>query len=185
MNLNEVRTPMWKYNGRVDIVTPDPHALFAMKSMSKIPAKQCATYRDALEGIWDENMLSKAFFSQQNIQILQNGVRAAIYEKSNKQYVVAQQSCDQLDIIMRSIFLQHAANQPDNITQQIVELNKIVIDDVVQRLYGEVQGYLKYLYDASTLVVPIAHPVMANNTDRELEFTSWFSPPPASSTSKR
>jgi hypothetical protein len=33
---------------------------------------------------------------------------------------------------------------------------------------------LKYIDDASTLVVPIAHPVMANNTDRTLELKTWF-----------
>jgi hypothetical protein len=41
-------------------------------------------------------------------------------------------------------------------------------------VYGEAQGYMKYIDDVSTLVVPIAHPVMAKNTDKRLEFKSWF-----------
>ena len=58
--------------------------------------------------------------------------------------------------------------------QQIEELNKIVLNYCIQQVYGEAQGYLKYIDDASTLVVPIAHPVMANNTDRTLELKTWF-----------
>jgi hypothetical protein len=75
---------------------------------------------------------------------------------------------------MRSVYLQNAANQPNNITQQVAELNKIVLNYCIQQVYSEAQGYLKYIDDASTLVVPIAHPVMADNTDRELEFKTWF-----------
>jgi hypothetical protein len=53
-------------------------------------------------------------------------------------------------------------------------LNKIVLNYCIQQVYGEAQGYLKYIDDASTLVVPIAHPVMSNNTDRTLELKTWF-----------
>ena len=75
---------------------------------------------------------------------------------------------------MRIVYLQNSVNQPNNITEQIVELNKIVLNYCIQQVYSEAQGYMKYLDDASTLVVPIAHPVMANNSDRELEFKTWF-----------
>jgi hypothetical protein len=159
-------------NGRVDIKSPDTSNLFAM--FDKIPANQCATFRNPTEGLWDETYLSKAFFSQENIQMLQNGIRSGVYERSNGQYLIAPQDCDSLKIIMRSIYLQYSANQPFNVTQQIEELNKIVLNYCIQQVYGEAQGYLKYIDDASTLVVPIAHPVMANNTDRTLELKTWF-----------
>jgi hypothetical protein len=159
-------------NGRVDIKTPSTSSLFEM--YDKIPANQCATFRNATEGLWDETYLSQAFFSKENIQILQNGIRAGVYQQSNGQYLVAPQDCDSLKIIMRSVYLQHSANQIDNITRQISELNKIVLDYSIKQVYSEAQGYMKYLDDASTLVVPIAHPVMTDNTDRELEFKRWF-----------
>ena len=159
-------------NGRVDIKTPSTSSLFEM--YDKIPANQCATFRNATEGLWDETYLSQAFFSKENIQILQNGIRAGVYKQSNGQYLVAPQDCDSLKIIMRSVYLQHSANQMDNIRQQISELNKIVLDYSIKQVYSEAQGYMKYLDDASTLVVPIAHPVMTDNTDRELEFKRWF-----------
>jgi hypothetical protein len=159
-------------NGRVDIKTPNTSKLFSM--YDKIPANQCTSFRNPTEGLWDQTYLSEAFFSQQNIQILQNGIRSGVYEKSNGQYVIGPQDCDVLKIVMRSVYLQYAANQINNIPQQVEELNKIVLNYCVQQVYGEAQGYMKYIDDVSTLVVPIAHPVMADNTDRQLELKSWF-----------
>ena len=163
---------MNKNNGRVNIKSPNTSELFQM--YDKIPANQCVTFRNATEGLWDQTTLSQIFFSQQNIQIIQNGIRAGVYHKSNGQYTIGQQDCDSLKIIMRSVFLQYSANQPNNISQQIKELNKIVLNYCIQQVYSEAQGYMKYIDDASTLVVPIAHPVQASNTDRQLEFKRWF-----------
>lgn len=159
-------------NGRVDIKSPNTSTLFQM--YDKIPANQCVTFRNATEGLWMSNSLSNAFFSQQNINIIQNGIRAGVYHRSNGQYVIGPQDCDSLKIVMRSVFLQYSANQPNNITQQITQLNKIVLEYCIQQVYSEAQGYMKYINDASTLVVPISHPVMANDNDRQLELKPWF-----------
>ena len=159
-------------NGRVNIKTPNTSSLFQL--YDKIPANQCTTFRSATEGLWDETTLSRAFFSQPNILILQNGVRAGVYRRSNGQYLISPQDCDSLKIVMRSVFLQYSSNKPFNITEQIEQLNKMVLDYCIQQVYSEAQGYMKYIDDVSTLVVPIAHPVQVSNTDRQLEFTSWF-----------
>ena len=147
-------------NGRINIKSPNTSELFQM--YDKIPANQCVTFRNATEGLWSENSLSNAYFSKENIQILQNGIRAGVYKRSNNQYIIGQQDCDSLKIIMRSIFLQYSANLPNNITEQIEQLNKMVLDYCIQQIYSEAQGYMKYVDDASTLVIPIAPPVMAN-----------------------
>ena len=57
-------------NGRVDIKSPNSSKLFQM--YDKIPANQCTTFRSATEGLWDETILSQVYFSNQNIQIIQN-----------------------------------------------------------------------------------------------------------------
>ena len=164
-------------NGRIDIInktqSPDLSNLFAM--YDKIPANQCATFREPTLGQWDETSLSKAYFSTENIQIIQNGIRSGVYKKSNQQYVVAPQDCDSLKIIMRSVFLQHSANQTDNISQQINELNKIVLDYCVFHVYSEAQGYMKYLHDVSTLAVPLATPIVETYKDKNnYLMPKWF-----------
>jgi hypothetical protein len=160
-------------NGRVDIRSPDTNKLFTM--FDKIPANQCVTFRNPTEGLWDETTLSRAFFSESNIRILQNGIRAGVYERSNGQYLIGPQDCDPLKIIMRSVYLQYSANQPNHVTQQVEELNNIILNYCIQQVYSEAQSYIKYIDDVSTLAIPIAHPVMTSNTDRTIEFKKWFS----------
>lgn len=159
-------------NGRVNIKSPNTSTLFQM--YDKIPANQCVTFRNPTEGLWNDTSLSQAFFSRENIQIIQNGIRAGVYQRSNGQYIIGPQDCDSIKIIMRSVFLQYSANQPCNIPEQIEQLNKIVLNYCIQQVYSEAQGYMKYVDDVSTLVVPIANPVQASNTDRQLEFKNWF-----------
>ena len=162
-------------NGRVDIIhkQPDLCNLFAM--YDKIPANQCSTFREPTLGLWNETPLSQAYFSEENIKIIQNGIRVGVYNNSNGQYIIGEQDCDSLKIIMRSVFLQHAANQPQNIAGQISELNKIVLDYCIYHVYSEAKGYMKYLHDVSTLVVPIAHPIQASQFDRkDFKLKPWF-----------
>lgn len=159
-------------NGRIDINGPKTCDLFQM--YDKIPVSQCITYRDPTEGLWDETDLSRVFFSGQNICIIQNGIRAGVYKRSNQQFVIANQDEDTLKIIMRSVFLQHSANQPKNITEQVMNLNKIVWDYCIPQVYGEAQGYKQYIIDASTMYTPIAPPIMTSNNDKELVLKPWF-----------
>ena len=163
-----------RFNGRVNIKTPDTSVLFSMQDA--IPAKQAVGYRDALEGMWDASPLSHAYFSAHNIQLLQNAIRYGVYVQSNKQYVIGEQSQDELKTVMRSVYLQHARNMPTDIREQIEALNTMVTTYCIQQIYSEAQGRIQYLWDASTLVVPLAHPVMTTRSDKSLEFTSWFSP---------
>ena len=159
-------------NGRVDINGPKTSDLFQM--YDKIPVNQCTTFRNPTEGLWDNTALSNAFFSAENMVIIQNGIRVGVYKKSNGQYVISDQDGDTLKIIMRSIFLQHTSNQPTNIKGQVNELNKIVLDYAIPQVYSEAVGYYKYLEDASTMYTPIAPPIMSSNNDKQLVLKPWF-----------
>ena len=165
-----------KYNGQINIISqPDPNAVFKMQERIAIRNK-ATDYGSALSGNdWENNILAKTFFSAANIQILQNGLRAGVYHTSgDKQIVVPPQNIDHLKIIMRSTYLQHARHLPDNIREQIETLNKYVLDYVVPTVYNEAVGYLKYLEDKSTLVVPIDHPVHNDKNYKQLELKPWF-----------
>lgn len=172
MNISNTRG-----NGRVDIVNrtqaPDISNLFAM--YDKIPANQCTTFRDATIGQWEETPLSKAYFSKQNIQIIQNGIRAGVFEKSNEQYIISPVNCDELKVIMRSVFMQHAINQQTNIPGQIAQLNQMVLDYCIFKVYSEAQSYKKYLQDVSTLPVPLSTPIVEVQKDKNnYRMPNWF-----------
>ena len=106
--------------------------------------------------------------------MIQNGIRAGIYKRSNGKFTISNQDEDTLKIIMRSIFLQNSVNQPDNIKEQIQQLNKIVWDYCIPQIYGEVQGYNQYIKDASTMYTPIAPPIFSKNNDKQLPLHEWF-----------
>jgi hypothetical protein len=165
---------MSKYNGRVNIIQ-EPPANIRFQMQEKIAVKNKATaYREALSGTWENNMLSQVFFSEENIQILQNGIRAGVYKKSNGQINVPPQNIDALKIIMRSTYLQYAENYPNNIKQQVQRLNEIVLDYCVKSVYGEAIGYLKYCQDQSSLVVPFDRPIPTDREYKQLELNPFM-----------
>ena len=108
------------------------------------------------------------------MQIIQNGIRAGVYNKSNQQYVVGEQNLDELQIIMRGLFLQYAKNQPTGIAQQINDLNKIVLDYAINQVWSEAEGYMKYKRDASTMWTPMTMPILSYTNDKQLELKKWF-----------
>jgi hypothetical protein len=167
---------MEKYNGRINLMDlPDKDTLFNM--FEKVAIKNKSTeYRNPVVGILEDNMLEKVFFSSGNIQILQNGLRAGVYNMSkDKKIILPPQNIDHLKIIMRSMYLQYAEHRHDtSVTKQVEDLNKIVLDYVVPMLYGEAMGYMKYLEDQSTLVRPLALPNLIDRDYKQLEMKPWF-----------
>jgi hypothetical protein len=154
-------------NGRVQIT--DEAQLNPFNLYDKIPTKS-EDYVEAMNGNSYDTVLSKAYFSSNNQDIIQNGIRAGVYKESNNQFIIAKQNTDSLKTIMRSVFLQHAVNLPTDISGQIDALNKIVITYCVKDCYGEAQSYLKYRHDLTTLVQPLDKPLQNDRDYKQLEF---------------
>jgi hypothetical protein len=160
-------------NGRVSFVaTPSAEQQFAM--FDRIRVNEPVTFRNALDGIWEENSLSRLFFSGSNIQIVQNAIRAGVHSRSNGAYLIPVQDEDSLKIIMRAIFLQNAANLPFNLTDQIVALNDLVCEYAIPKIYNEAQGYLTYKHDISTMYTPMARPQYSDYKTTSLQLKHWF-----------
>jgi hypothetical protein len=163
-----------KWNGRVNIIdNPNPDAIFKMQE--RIATKNKATaYGEALNGLWEDNNLSVTFFSKENIQILQNGIRAGVYNMSKNRFIVGVPNIDTLKIIMRSTYVQYAEHYPTNIREQVERLNKLVWDYAIPATYNEAVGYQKYLEDQSTLVVPLERELQHDRNYKTLELKPWF-----------
>lgn len=163
-----------KYNGRVNIMEP-PVPNMRFKMQEKLAIKNKTTeFREAVGNVWESNVLAQVYFSPENIQIVQNGLRAGVYKMSNNQYVIAPQNIDSLKIIMRSMYLQYAEHYENDITGQVERLNKLVLDYAVPNVYNEAIGYKKYLEDQSTLVVPLELPRHTDREYKQLELKRWF-----------
>ena len=160
-------------NGRINIIQPDTNKQFSL--YDKIPIGQTSAYSKALVGQQESSMLSTVYFSKENIEIVHNAIRAGVYKRSNGRYTIGPQNIDTLKIIMRSIYLQHSLNKPCNITNQVENLNKLVVDYAIPQVFGEVEGYIKYRHDVSTLAVPMTRPAnMSSAGSNTLELNPFF-----------
>ncbi len=114
---------------------------------------------DMVKGNFEETPLSASYFSQKNMEIIQNAVRYQVYERSGKKWVIDPQSADELKIIMRGIFYENARHLSTNIAQQIDILNKKVVDWIVPRIFMEIKQHFHYLDDISHMPTPMSHPI--------------------------
>ena len=102
--------------------------------------------------------------NEKNIKLIIMPLPSKIDLMSNKQYVIANQNVDTLHIIMRSVFMQNAINQEHNIKEQINQLNNIIIEYSVPRVYSSLVSHNKYIRDASTLAEPLAPPKLMRDS---------------------
>ena len=114
---------------------------------------------DAIRGNVMANPLNQTFFSPANVQIIQNKLRRDVYDRSHGEYLIDDQSVDELLIVMRAMYLQYGKNQPDHIREQIIELNQIVTDWCIPKILSECSMHKTYLHDIQNLPVPMEQPV--------------------------
>ena len=157
------------YNGRVNLMDKFEEKL---NLQDRIPIDVKPTsYREALNGGWECNMLSKVFFSKENISIIQNNIRKSVHDCTKK--IIDLQPVDKIKTIMRSIYLQNAKNLNDQITEQVKQLNELVVNDCSGKIVVELNSYYKYRRDISNLAIPIEIP-KSTYRNQSLEFKGHF-----------
>ena len=158
-----------KYNGRINIVQPpNPQLQFQMSEKIMIDNKG-TDFRDALNGNLEQNLLAQVFFCGDNMQIIQNGIRGGVYDKSGGKYVVPNQNVNNLKIIMRSTYLQYAEHRNEDVTKQVEDLNQRVLGYCVDNVYSAAVGYEKYCFDQSSMFQPMELPHNHDRNFKQLE----------------
>ena len=102
--------------------------------------------------------VSAVFFSDNNVNLLQLGIRNKVLNVSNGKYNIGKQSDIDLKIIMRSIYFQYGKNTTNNVRGQVLDLNTRVIDWCVPEILSNIQQSDKYIMDISTLPIPMDLP---------------------------
>lgn len=153
-------------NGRVffDINTPVPQYDLYKGSSQATSEFGNNTLNYSLE----ESPLSKLYFSRENVENVQTELKKTVYElcqrdtdpilTPHKPIIIGRQNDLQLQIIMRSIYLQYAKNVDYNIAEQIRELNSLVIREAVPDIITNIKQYFGYTADAQRLPLPIDLP---------------------------
>lgn len=116
--------------------------------------------------------LSAIFLSDDNVNLLQIGIRNKILNLSNGKYNIGKQSDIDLKIIMRSIYFQYGKNTSNDLRAQVLDLNTRVIDWCVPEILSNIKQSDKYIMDISTLPVPLDRPNLTTQKGlRQLEIT--------------
>lgn len=106
--------------------------------------------------------LNQSFFSDANIQHLQDEIRYRVWEKSGRKHVIGQQKPDDLKTIMRAYYLQYQINDEKNVAKELSDLNERVLKFCVDDVLGSIN---MYLYNRSQILNypdQIDRPVNAN-----------------------
>lgn len=114
---------------------------------------------EALYGIQETTQLNQLFFSRANMNIIQDGIRYQVYLKTDKKHIIDKQSEVELEIIMRSTYLQHSPNLPNNIKEQIKYLDDLVVNWCVEQIIPEIYQYYGYLKEVEYMPTPIDLPL--------------------------
>lgn len=99
--------------------------------------------------------ISNAFFSNQNLQHIQNELRRTLFEQTG--YKVVEQSPEAVLTHMRNQFLLNGpyALEEERVSGELDRLNTAVLSVIVPQAATALSQYLGYLRDASTLATPL------------------------------
>lgn len=161
------------HNGRVDIITPpSSDILFKMKEQVSHENKS-TDYNEAIKGEIEDNILAKVFFSKENIDILQDGLRAGVYNMSEGNFKIPPQNVNNLKIIMRRVYLQHTTHDLNNVKGEVERLNQIILNSIIPEVYNSAISYNKYRIDQSSLVSPLELPKQIDRDFKHLEVNNF------------
>lgn len=163
-----LRAQQYGFNGRI-FIAPDeairPYELFKNSNQPQ------QTDTSIISNIVVPNALSRTYFSNDNIERLQLMIIDAVYKSCQKK--ISRQSYQELQIIMKSMYLQYGRNLSYDIEGQVATLNKYVVDESVRIIVPNVLQYNKYMDDITSPVpvMPLSQNV-SNKGDKWGDFSS-------------
>jgi hypothetical protein len=161
-------------NGRVDLLSEMPEFnIPAYQMKSAVTNTNYAT--EATYGGTIPNEVSKLFFSEENINALQDGIRYRVYVETNGRFTISRQSDQELKIVMRSIYLTYSVNRTTEFVSQVRDLNAKVLNWTVPEILSNLKQYDVYKQDASTMPMPMEHGTfLTMKGTKSLEQKKWM-----------
>lgn len=142
------------YNGRVFFDVKENVPTYELYTDSN---KENKNVGNTLNYSLEDTGLSRLYFSKENLDNIQKDIIESVYNitlndkdpilDNVRPVTIGRQNDLQLQIIMRSIFLQYAKHNNDNIAGQIRELNDLVIREAIPDIITNVKQYLGYSAD--------------------------------------
>ena len=120
------------------------------------------------------DLMTEAFFSVENIDIIQNMIIKNVYLQSKETLKINKIKQETLIQVMNSIWTNHCRFLPYNYKEQIRELNIKVSEYLVPLLLNEYTFYLNYLRDSNRSNLPqLDRPIMVVK-ERKQQLPSYY-----------
>lgn len=103
--------------------------------------------------------LNTVFFSESNLDNIQNQIINQVSLMSGGKYKIDRQDDDQVKIIMRSYYLMFGKNDPNRVSEELQELNGRVVGYCAAKVYSEVDFHMFYRKDIEDFAPAIANPM--------------------------
>ena len=145
-------------NGFINVKETKNHVPFSLFQIGE--NKQ--GFKESLDGIIQSTVLSEVFFSRKNINNIQKNIIKKVLIASNNRYKIGNQSENELQIIMRSIYLQNSLNNDNDIQLQIKNLNNLIYEYCVQNILVNATQYVGYLKEIDNVPTSIPDPINDN-----------------------
>ena len=132
--------------------------------------KQQATIR-----VHTPNAMNQAFFSDENMEYLQQEIRYRVWDRSGGKHIIDRQRADDLKTIMRAYYFQFSRNVPGKEREEIHDLDERVLDFCVGDILGSINMYVYNQRELLDFPEPIGRPVNPHVMGtKSREFKSFF-----------
>jgi hypothetical protein len=150
--------PPPQHSGRIPNFN-EPHEFkrFSLYAGEPLPSQD--TRQELIGHMHTETPLNRTFFSQSNIDLLQQKIQQQVSQMSGGKFQIDKQSDDDLKLIMRSYYLMFGRNNPATVASDLEDLNARVVGYSAAKIYSEVDFYMFYRKDIEDFAPPIANPM--------------------------
>jgi len=105
----------------------------------------------------EHTKFSNLFFSNANIQILQNELRYRVYMRSSQRHIIEEQNIAELGEVMEHMYLNYSSNPREEclFKKEIERLNELVLNYCVPRVISSIEMQSAYIKRITTERIPL------------------------------
>lgn len=93
----------------------------------------------------EQGSLETYFFSDENVELINKQLIMQVFKKTNGEFKISTQKYEDLIIVMRYTFIEYARHLPFDITNQIRDLNSIVVGQILPNIITQITQRKEYL----------------------------------------
>lgn len=130
-------------------------------------ATENSIQKSMLKSIYTPTPLGELFFSQENINRIQQKIKYEVFKRTNGKYKIeVDQNESDLLIVMRDVYISDALNNPYKLVHQVKLLNHKTIEKILPDMISMIKQDDEYINQLDKPIDPIPLPVNVSKAGR-------------------